>query len=83
MDWVESGVFCGIRADGCACNNGYNNEERCFLRGPCRGIISGTKLELSVLWDIHQTVRTLGVGIVRIRYQETTSENRKLYVCCS
>jgi hypothetical protein len=28
MDWMESGVFCGDYADGCARNNGYNNEER-------------------------------------------------------
>jgi hypothetical protein len=25
----------------------YNNEERCFLRGPCQGVINGTSLEFS------------------------------------
>jgi hypothetical protein len=32
-----------VRANGFARNNGYNNEELCFLRGPCRGVIRGTK----------------------------------------
>jgi hypothetical protein len=35
----------------------YNNEERCFLRGLCQGIINGTIFELSQLWDIRQPVR--------------------------
>jgi hypothetical protein len=30
MDWLKSGVFCAIRADGCACNNGYSNSEIVF-----------------------------------------------------
>jgi hypothetical protein len=30
---------------------------------------------LSELWDIRQPVRTLAEDIVRIRYQETTSED--------
>jgi hypothetical protein len=25
MEWLESDVFCAIRADGCAPNNGYSN----------------------------------------------------------
>jgi hypothetical protein len=25
MGWPERSVFCGIHADGCAHNNGYNN----------------------------------------------------------
>jgi hypothetical protein len=37
---------------------------------------------VSRLWDIRQPVRTLPKDIVRIRYQETTIEDRKLYVCC-
>jgi hypothetical protein len=24
MDWLESSVFCVVRANGCARNNGYN-----------------------------------------------------------
>jgi hypothetical protein len=34
MDWLESGIF--LHADDYARNNGYNNDGRCFLRGPCR-----------------------------------------------
>jgi hypothetical protein len=30
---------------------------------------------MSQLWDIHQPVRTLAEDIVRICYQETTSED--------
>jgi hypothetical protein len=37
MDWLESPVFCGVHADDCAHNNGYNNEDRCFLSGPVPG----------------------------------------------
>jgi hypothetical protein len=33
--------ICAVRAGGCACNNGYTNEERCFLRAPCQDVISG------------------------------------------
>jgi hypothetical protein len=43
MDWLENGVFCGVLADGCARKNGYNSEERRFLRRPCREVISGIK----------------------------------------
>jgi hypothetical protein len=28
IDWLEKSVFCALRADGYARNNGYNNEER-------------------------------------------------------
>jgi hypothetical protein len=38
---------------------------------------------MSQLWDIRQAVRKLTEGIVRIRYQETTSEDRILNVCYS
>jgi hypothetical protein len=53
----------------------YNDEKRCLLRGQCRGVINGTSLEFSQLWDIRWPVRTLAGDIVRIRYQETTSED--------
>jgi hypothetical protein len=35
---------------------------------------------MSLLWDIHQPVRALADDIVRIRYQETTNEDRRFYV---
>jgi hypothetical protein len=38
MNWLESGVFCTVHADGCTRNNGYNNEQR-FLCGPRQGVI--------------------------------------------
>jgi hypothetical protein len=60
-----------------------NNEERCFLRGPCQCVINGTCLELSQLWNTRQPLRTLAEYIVRISYQETTSEDRTFYMCCS
>jgi hypothetical protein len=25
MDWLESGIFCAVRADGCARNNEYSD----------------------------------------------------------
>jgi hypothetical protein len=40
-------------------------------------------LGVSQLWDIRQPVKTLAEDIVRIRYQETTSEDKRLYVYCS
>jgi hypothetical protein len=52
----------------------YSNEEQCFLRGPCQGVINRTSLKFSQWWDIHQPVRMLAEDIVRIHYQETTSE---------
>jgi hypothetical protein len=30
MDWLEIGVFCAIRADGCTRNNGYSNRGTVF-----------------------------------------------------
>jgi hypothetical protein len=30
MDRLESGVFCAVRADGCALNNGYSNRRTVF-----------------------------------------------------
>jgi hypothetical protein len=59
----------------------YNNKERWFLRGPCRDLISRTVSweskvgAMSQLWDICQPVRTSVKNLVRIRYQETSSEN--------
>jgi hypothetical protein len=38
---------------------------------------------MNLLWDIRLPVRTLAEDIVRIRYQETTSEEIEDYVCCS
>jgi hypothetical protein len=64
-----------VPADECICNNGYNNKERCFLRGLCRGVISRTCLELCHLWHICQLVRTLAEDIVKICYQETNSKD--------
>jgi hypothetical protein len=42
---------------------------------PCQGVINGTSLEISQLWDIRQLVRTLAEDIVEIRHQETASES--------
>jgi hypothetical protein len=60
----------------------YNNE-RCVLRGPCQKVIHGTYLELSQIWDIHQPIRTLAEGIVKIRYKETTSEDVEDLMCAT
>jgi hypothetical protein len=30
MDWLESGVFCMVRADYCSRNNGYSNRGKMF-----------------------------------------------------
>jgi hypothetical protein len=38
---------------------------------------------MSELWDIRQPVRTLAEDIAKIRYQETTSEDIKDFVCYS
>jgi hypothetical protein len=38
---------------------------------------------MSQLWDILQPVKMLVENIIRIRYQETTNEDRRIYVCCS
>jgi hypothetical protein len=35
------------------------------------------------MWDIRQLVRMLAEDIVKIHCQEMTSENERLYVCCS
>jgi hypothetical protein len=59
----------------------YSSEERCFLHGPCQGVINRTSLEFSQLWDIRQPVRTLAEDIVRIHYQETTSEDIEDFMC--
>jgi hypothetical protein len=61
----------------------YKNEKRCFLRRPCQGGINVTSLEFSQLWDIRQPVRTLAEDNVRIRYQETTSENIEDFICAA
>jgi hypothetical protein len=36
---------------------------------------------VSQLWDIRQRVRTLAEDIVRMRYQETTSEDIEDFMC--
>jgi hypothetical protein len=38
---------------------------------------------MSQLWDIRQPERTLGKGIVRARYQETTSEDIEDFTCAA
>jgi hypothetical protein len=38
---------------------------------------------MSQLWDIRQPVRTLAEDIVRIRYQETTSEGIEDFICAA
>jgi hypothetical protein len=59
----------------------YNNDERCFLHDTFQGVINGTSLEFSQLWDIRQPERTLAEDTVRICYQETTSEDVENFVC--
>jgi hypothetical protein len=44
---------------------------------------TGQSLELSLLWDIHQTLRPYAVDIVRIRYQETISEDIEVFMCAA
>jgi hypothetical protein len=62
-------------------------EERCFLCSPCRDVtrISRTVEAMSQLRDIHRPIRTKAEDIVKIRYQESASENRlrKHCVCSS
>jgi hypothetical protein len=60
----------------------YNNEP-CFLRGPCPGSINETGLEFRQLWDICQPVRVLVKAIVKIHYQETTSEDIEDFMCAA
>jgi hypothetical protein len=38
---------------------------------------------MSQLWDIRQPVRTLAEDIVRILYQETTSEHTEDFMCAA
>jgi Cys-tRNA synthase (O-phospho-L-seryl-tRNA:Cys-tRNA synthase) len=38
---------------------------------------------MSELWDIHQTVKTWAEDIVKIRYQETTSEDIEGFMCAA
>jgi hypothetical protein len=61
----------------------HNKEKRCFLRDPCQGVINGTSLEFSQLWDSRQPARTLAEYIYRIRYQETTSEDIEDFMCAA
>jgi hypothetical protein len=44
---------------------------------------SWTVAAMSELWDIRQPVRTLAENIVRIRYQETTSEDQEDFICAA
>jgi hypothetical protein len=37
--------------------------------------------ELNQLWDIRQPVRTITEDIIKIRYQETTSEDIEVFTC--
>jgi hypothetical protein len=56
-------------------------EERCFLSGPCRDVITRTAGAMSELCDIHEPVKTLAEDTVRIRYQEMTSEDTEDFMC--
>jgi hypothetical protein len=38
---------------------------------------------MSQLWDIRQPVRTLAEDSVKIRYQETTSEDTEDFMCAA
>jgi hypothetical protein len=38
---------------------------------------------MSQLWNICQPVRTLAEDIVKIRYQETTSEDTEEFMCAA
>jgi hypothetical protein len=40
-------------------------------------------LTMSELWGIREPVRTLAEDVVRIYYQETTSEDRRLDMCAA
>jgi hypothetical protein len=53
------------------------------MRGPCQGVISGTSLYFKQLSDICQPTRTLAEDIVRIHYQETTSEDIEDFMCAA
>jgi hypothetical protein len=48
------------------------------MRWPPARELVGTMFQL---WDIRQPVRTLTENIIRIRYQETTSEDIEDFVC--
>jgi hypothetical protein len=39
--------------------------------------------DFSQLWNIRQPIRTFAEDIIKIRYQETSTEDRRIYVCCS
>jgi hypothetical protein len=51
----------------------------------CDGYQSGSSTvgAMSLLWDIRQPVRTLAEDIVKIRYQETTSEDIEDCICAA
>jgi hypothetical protein len=49
MNWLES-VFYGVRADGCARNDGYKNSKALFSVVSARENVKA--------WDIRQTLRT-------------------------
>jgi hypothetical protein len=57
-------------------------QERCFLCSPCRDR-SRTIGVMSELWDIRQPVRNSAEDIVRICYQETTSEDIEEFMCAA
>jgi hypothetical protein len=54
-----------------------------FLSWPCRDIITGTAGATSELWDIRQSVRTLAEDIVKIHYEETTSDYIEDFMCAA
>jgi hypothetical protein len=54
-----------------------------FYAVRAEGLQAGQSLELSRLWDIRQTVRALTEDFVRIRNQETTSDDKENFMCAA
>jgi hypothetical protein len=46
--WIGWKAVYSAQSYPIACNNGYNKEEPCFIRGPCLDVISRT------IWDVRQ-----------------------------
>jgi hypothetical protein len=59
------------------------DSEWCSLCSLCQGVINGTSLEFSQLWDIRQLVRTLAEDNVQIRYEEMTAEDTEDFMCAA
>jgi hypothetical protein len=52
-------------------------EELCFLRGPCRWVINGVSLELSLVVGYSPDGKDVSEGHVKISHQETITEDRE------